>query len=204
MHLHTDEHADYSTHMRTHARARTCACTRARAHTLARTRAQMSMRIMVRAAAIQNASRLVAITQAHLDSCIYIGRGGLSFAQVLDVCVCVCVCVHARTRTHTHAHARTRTHMHAHARTRAHTHAHARARTHTHTRTHECARAHTHTHTHTQLLLDRGGRVAVPTTMNAISVDQRKWRESGVAATLGEPSSQLADAYVRLGAQVCP
>ena len=90
------------------------------------------MRILVRAAAIQNATRLVKVKQAHIDSCIFIGRGGLSFAQ---------------------------------------------------------------------LLADWGGRVAVPTTLNAISIDQRKWRESGIATSLGEPSSQLADAYVRMGAQ---
>lgn len=49
-------------------------------------------------------------------------------------------------------------------------------------------------------LADWGGRVKVPTTLNSISVDQRRWREMGVAAAFGEPASQLADAYVEMGA----
>ncbi|MCG6539235.1 aconitase family protein [Pseudomonas sp. KSR10] len=49
-------------------------------------------------------------------------------------------------------------------------------------------------------LADWGGQVKVPTTLNSISVDQRHWRQMGVAATFGEPASQLADAYVEMGA----
>lgn len=49
-------------------------------------------------------------------------------------------------------------------------------------------------------LADWGGRVKVPTTLNSISVDQRRWRQMGVAAAFGEPASQLADAYVEMGA----
>ena len=49
-------------------------------------------------------------------------------------------------------------------------------------------------------LADWGGRVQVPTTLNSISVDQRRWRQMGVAAAFGEPASQLADAYVEMGA----
>ena len=49
-------------------------------------------------------------------------------------------------------------------------------------------------------LADWGGRVKVPTTLNSISVDQRRWQQMGVAATFGEPASQLADAYVEMGA----
>jgi hypothetical protein len=49
-------------------------------------------------------------------------------------------------------------------------------------------------------LVDSGGRVRVPTSLNAISVDQRRWRELGVRPALGEPASALGDAYVELGA----
>ena len=46
-----------------------------------------------------------------------------------------------------------------------------------------------------------GGRVRVPTTLNAISVDRRRWEADGVPDALGVPASRLADAYVALGAQ---
>ena len=46
-----------------------------------------------------------------------------------------------------------------------------------------------------------GARVSVPTTLNSISVDQRRWRQLGVAPAEGEPASQLADAYLRMGAR---
>ncbi|OJD37398.1 uncharacterized protein BKCO1_7000157 [Diplodia corticola] len=51
-------------------------------------------------------------------------------------------------------------------------------------------------------LRDAGGRVVVPTTLNSISVDQRRWRhEHGVdAVALGEPSERLAAAYTDMGA----
>ncbi|MBB3773461.1 hypothetical protein FHS55_004098 [Angulomicrobium tetraedrale] len=44
-----------------------------------------------------------------------------------------------------------------------------------------------------------GGRVRVPTTMNAISVDHANWRAQGVAPAFGLPASRLADAYLRMG-----
>ena len=50
-----------------------------------------------------------------------------------------------------------------------------------------------------QRLVEWGGKVRVPTSLNAVSVDQRRWREQGVAAALGEPASALAEAYVALG-----
>jgi predicted aconitase/predicted aconitase with swiveling domain len=50
-------------------------------------------------------------------------------------------------------------------------------------------------------LKNLGGRVRVPTTLNAISVDQRGWRTQGIPPALGEPASRLADAYVAMGAQ---
>lgn len=48
-------------------------------------------------------------------------------------------------------------------------------------------------------LRDLGGRVRVPTSMNALCVDRRRWRRQGVPAELGEPSERLADAYVQMG-----
>lgn len=51
-----------------------------------------------------------------------------------------------------------------------------------------------------QQLCNWGGRVKIPTTLNAISVDHRRWRELGVAPEFGEPASALAQAYVDMGA----
>ena len=52
-----------------------------------------------------------------------------------------------------------------------------------------------------QTLADWGGRVRIPTTLNAISVDYRGWRGQGVDPALGLPASRLADAYVEMGAE---
>lgn len=49
-------------------------------------------------------------------------------------------------------------------------------------------------------LVQWGGRVAVPTSLNAISVDRRSWRGQGIAPAFGEPAEALAQAYVDLGA----
>lgn len=51
-------------------------------------------------------------------------------------------------------------------------------------------------------LVDWGAQVRVPTTLNSISVDQRRWRELGVDPAFGEPASQLGDAYMQMGAQL--
>ncbi|WP_442113882.1 cis-3-hydroxy-L-proline dehydratase [Pseudomonas sp. NUPR-001] len=53
-----------------------------------------------------------------------------------------------------------------------------------------------------QQLLQWGAKVRVPTTLNAISVDQRRWRELGIDPALGEPASALGDAYMAMGAQL--
>lgn len=50
-------------------------------------------------------------------------------------------------------------------------------------------------------LRDLSGRVVVPTTLNAISVDHRRWQAQGVAEALGRPAAAVADAYVAMGAQ---
>lgn len=46
-----------------------------------------------------------------------------------------------------------------------------------------------------------GGRVSIPTTMNAISVDHGNWRTQGVPPDFGLRAARLADAYVRMGAR---
>jgi predicted aconitase/predicted aconitase with swiveling domain len=50
-------------------------------------------------------------------------------------------------------------------------------------------------------LCDLGARVRVPTTMNAVCVDRRKWRAQGVSPVLGKDTDALADAYVEMGAK---
>ena len=50
-------------------------------------------------------------------------------------------------------------------------------------------------------LADWGGRVVVPTSLNAISADQARWREQGTDPVLSMAASALADAYVRMGAR---
>jgi predicted aconitase/predicted aconitase with swiveling domain len=51
-------------------------------------------------------------------------------------------------------------------------------------------------------LVDWNAKVRVPTTLNSISVDKRRWRELGIDPALGEPASQLGDAYLDMGARV--
>src|SRR5262249_11488158 len=50
-------------------------------------------------------------------------------------------------------------------------------------------------------LCDWGGQVKVPTSLNSISVDQRRWKKLGIDPAAGQPASDLADAYVELGAR---
>lgn len=50
-------------------------------------------------------------------------------------------------------------------------------------------------------LLALGGKFAVPTSLNAISVDYRHWKAQGVGSKFGEQASALADAYVAMGAK---
>ncbi|NMT64544.1 cis-3-hydroxy-L-proline dehydratase [Marinobacter orientalis] len=95
--------------------------------------AQIAMRIILRMASLQRAHKLIDVTQAHIDGCIYTGPACLLFANKLK---------------------------------------------------------------------NRGARVRIPTTLNSISVDQRRWRKMGVDTALGEPASALADAYMDMGAQL--
>ncbi|TFB06250.1 Uncharacterized protein CCMA1212_001567 [Trichoderma ghanense] len=52
-----------------------------------------------------------------------------------------------------------------------------------------------------ETLRDWGGKVVVPTTLNSISVDQRRWRAQGVPSVFGEAAEKLAAAYTDMGAQ---
>jgi predicted aconitase/predicted aconitase with swiveling domain len=51
-------------------------------------------------------------------------------------------------------------------------------------------------------LVQWGAKVRVPTTLNSISVDQRRWRELGIDPALGEPAGALGDVYMAMGAQL--
>lgn len=51
-----------------------------------------------------------------------------------------------------------------------------------------------------QTMAEMGAKVRVPTTMNAISVDYANWRSQNVPLDFGLPASQLADAYIQMGA----
>ena len=95
--------------------------------------AQVAMQIVLRMAALQGATALVDITQAHIDGCIYTGPASLRFAEQL---------------------------------------------------------------------VQWGAKVRVPTTLNSISVDQRRWRELGIDPALGVPASALGDAYMAMGASL--
>ena len=46
-----------------------------------------------------------------------------------------------------------------------------------------------------------GGQVRIPTTMNAISVDYKNWRDQAIPVDFGNASQRLADAYVAMGCQ---
>ncbi len=50
-------------------------------------------------------------------------------------------------------------------------------------------------------LRDWGGKVVIPTTLNAISVDELRWRSQGIGPALGVASMRLAEAYVAMGAE---
>ena len=52
-----------------------------------------------------------------------------------------------------------------------------------------------------QQLCAWGAQVKVPTTLNSISVDQRRWRAMGIDPGFGEAASALGQAYVDMGAQ---
>ncbi len=45
-------------------------------------------------------------------------------------------------------------------------------------------------------------RFKIPTTLNAISVDQRNWRQQGISDAVGQPASDLGRVYMQMGAQL--
>lgn len=51
-----------------------------------------------------------------------------------------------------------------------------------------------------QQLCSWGAKVRVPTTLNSISIDRRRWRAQGIDASFVDPAGQLADAYLEMGA----
>ena len=52
-----------------------------------------------------------------------------------------------------------------------------------------------------ETLAELGGKVTVPTTMNAISIDRKRWKEQGVEAEWANSAQRLADAYLQMGAK---
>lgn len=52
-----------------------------------------------------------------------------------------------------------------------------------------------------ETLAELGGKVTVPTTMNAISIDRNRWRDQGVDPEWANSAGRLADAYIKMGAK---
>ncbi|OQE37880.1 hypothetical protein PENCOP_c009G07312 [Penicillium coprophilum] len=52
-----------------------------------------------------------------------------------------------------------------------------------------------------EILREWGAKVRIPTTLNSISIDRRLWRAQGVNSAIAEPSEQLAQAYLDMGAK---
>ncbi|SAL81124.1 aconitase subunit 1 [Caballeronia arvi] len=48
-------------------------------------------------------------------------------------------------------------------------------------------------------LCELGAQVSVPSSMNAISVDERLWRKQGVDETFGEAAMEVAESYAKMG-----
>ena len=64
-----------------------------------------------------------------------------------------------------------------------------------------CILAHSANLVFAERMVGMDARVAVPTTMNAISVDRENWTEHDLPPDFGQAASRLADAYVRMGAR---
>lgn len=92
----------------------------------------LAMEILIEFAAVQGATSLVSVSQAHIDACVYTGPASLIFAE--------------------------------------------------------------------SLLKLSDARMAVPTSMNSISIDQRRWREIGMEAEKAEAANKLGNVYVKMGA----
>ena len=64
-----------------------------------------------------------------------------------------------------------------------------------------CILAHSANLIFAEKMAEMGAQVAIPTTINAISVDRENWTSQGVDAEFGSRASRLADAYVAMGAR---
>ncbi|MBT8460769.1 MAG: DUF521 domain-containing protein, partial [Boseongicola sp.] len=64
-----------------------------------------------------------------------------------------------------------------------------------------CILAHSANLIFAEKMAEMGAKVAIPTTINAISVDRENWSTQGVDEDFGSRASRLADAYVSMGAQ---
>jgi predicted aconitase len=93
---------------------------------------RVAIRIVLRMAHLLGATRLMDITQVHVDGCVYTGPATLALAERLR---------------------------------------------------------------------DWGGKVRVPTTLNSISIDQKRWRALGIDTAFGEAADALGKAYVDMGAK---
>lgn len=51
-----------------------------------------------------------------------------------------------------------------------------------------------------QKMADLGGKFAIPTTLNSISIDRRRWTELGIDAQLATQADRLAELYLSMGA----
>ncbi len=52
-----------------------------------------------------------------------------------------------------------------------------------------------------QELVKRQAKVRIPTTLNAISIDERRWQDFGVDKNMAVPASQLGHAFMDMGAR---
>lgn len=52
-----------------------------------------------------------------------------------------------------------------------------------------------------ETMANLGGKAVIPTTMNAISVDRKRWKTQGVDPEWAHFAERLADAYIKMGAQ---
>mmetsp|Transcript_8247 Transcript_8247/g.14902 ORF Transcript_8247/g.14902 Transcript_8247/m.14902 type:complete len:714 (-) Transcript_8247:92-2233(-) len=50
-----------------------------------------------------------------------------------------------------------------------------------------------------QHLVDLGGKVCIPTTLNSVSADRRRWKELGMNEELAVAANSVGDAYLKLG-----
>ncbi|MDA8585759.1 aconitase X [Rhodobacteraceae bacterium] len=64
-----------------------------------------------------------------------------------------------------------------------------------------CIYAHSANLIFAETMVQMGAKVAIPTTINAISVDRENWTDHNLPPDFGNAASRLADAYIAMGAQ---